>query len=584
MDSEIENNPWTESEPKIATRDVARLPDTTPQTKNSYTATSAPASASASTSTSKVSYIRGISSDIYLGLAIVNFHHTHGPEIEYIKWNEKHVPHTRDIVETWPFLPFQALPDGAHLYEESFSVFTLDDTRSLGTDENLGTVFAISCTRQIKSSDLIEKEDDVTRSSVQKSIVVLLKEPIYGVIHDKLSIVTKSYFEQRSFKDKSIIDILHTSLTEYYREGLAYVDESDFTTGLAPQTIIKTFQRGALVILKAILLEKRVVFYSKNSTKLCNFQLCMISLIPNLINNLHDCSSPDLDTHSRSLKLSTSFQTSNRNTVLEFAGMPLQIFGLGGIFNPYCPLQQFDQLKNCKFYTIGSSNAMVVNMKSSISDVFIDIDSQSVEIVSDGLQNALSLTSLDRKWMDQLLDSVSRYEDTTDFQGSDDYLRMQFEDYLLGLVSTVKFQSFISQSNGIPQDYRDFDSNQIKHFNEEFVKHWKSTGNYEIFSKYTDDHLFDVFEPRHILSNSSKTTFSSKLQELYKKTTTIKSSITSPKFKAQETKDSKINVSSASSPSSVKLDSKDESSAGEARNYNKIWPWNDWKKKDSKNT
>ncbi len=65
-------------------------------------------------------------------------------------------------------LPFLALPDGAHLREEDYSYFHL-----LLPSIAKGTIFGVSCNRQIQADQLINKGKDVTRSTVQKAIVVL---------------------------------------------------------------------------------------------------------------------------------------------------------------------------------------------------------------------------------------------------------------------------------------------------------------------------------------------------------------------------------------------------------------------------
>ncbi|KAH3663901.1 hypothetical protein WICMUC_005891 [Wickerhamomyces mucosus] len=465
----------------------------------------------------KISFINGKRKDLIFGICIVNFHHLRGPEIEYSKIDDEDIESKNlNLSELWPFLPFQALPDGAHSFEESFSLFTLNYLGDSKSNNKPTTLFAISCIRQIKSDELIEKDKDVTRSSVQKSIVVILRQPIFGIIQEKLSIVTKSYFQQKNFTDKLIVDILYDNLKQIYNDDLNYTDEIDFTTGLNLQSIIKKFNKNSLVIFKSLLLEKKLAFYSANSTILCKFQLSFISLIPNLINNLLDSSSSSLNNYSKSLKITTSFQSSDRNSVLQFAGLPLQIFGEGGIFNPYSPLQQFDELQQqCRFYLIGSSNAMLLNRKSQMADVLINIDTASVEILNQDLIQPLLLTSFDKKWINQLYQSViqSQNDNTnTNFLGNDDYIRWQFEDYLLGLLSTVKFDNLFSNQDHIPNEYKEFE-NQLKNFNKDYIKAWKKTNNYKTFNTNTDDHIFDVFEPKHIyIEQDLKSTLSEKFQ------------------------------------------------------------------------
>jgi hypothetical protein len=97
-----------------------------------------------------------------------------------------------------------ALPDGAHMVapfsnhladfqsEEDYTYFTL---RHLDT-----TLFGISCTRQMLSSELYDRPADVTRSTIQKAIVVLARKPVFGPIREKLGVVTRAWFLQRDFE------------------------------------------------------------------------------------------------------------------------------------------------------------------------------------------------------------------------------------------------------------------------------------------------------------------------------------------------------------------------------------------------
>jgi hypothetical protein len=39
-----------------------------------------------------------------------------------------------------------------------------------------------SCNRQIRSAELLVKDQDVTRSTVQKAVVVLASKPVFGPI------------------------------------------------------------------------------------------------------------------------------------------------------------------------------------------------------------------------------------------------------------------------------------------------------------------------------------------------------------------------------------------------------------------
>lgn len=56
-------------------------------------------------------------------------------------------------------------------------------------------------------------------------------------------------------------------------------------------------------------------------------QFSLISLIPGLIRNLQDCADPELNTYESKLTTPTTLRTSDRNSLLTYMGLPLQIFG-----------------------------------------------------------------------------------------------------------------------------------------------------------------------------------------------------------------------------------------------------------------
>ncbi|CCH41681.1 Late secretory pathway protein avl9 [Wickerhamomyces ciferrii] len=543
----------------------------------------------------KVSRIKGNSKDLIFGVCIVNFHHLRGPEIEYTKF---HDDSTNDFSIIWPHLPFQALPDGAHSFEETFSYFTLyynENGNTQTIDQDSTTLFAISCVRQIRTEELLEKDEDITRSSVQKAVVVILRQPIFGQIKEKLSIVTNSFFEQKNFNDKLIVDLLYDNLQTIYNEGTSssYIDEMDFYSGISLRSLIKDFKKDVLVILKAMILEKKIAFYGSNPTKLCQTEFAFISLLPNLINNLLDSSSPELDNYSSNVKMTTSFQTSDRNSVLDFAGFPLQIFGKNGVFAPFAPLQQFEDLKKVKHYIMGTSNALILNQKSKLADVLINIDNSTVEIIDQELNQPLTLTNYDKKWLSIIINNVtSSWNDSySGYIGSDDYIRWQFEDYLIGLLSSVKYDNFIKKFDGSPPSEvinKDFDINQLKNFNLGFIEIWKKTSNYKLFNKFTDDNIFDVFEPKHIYVDENKS-LSEKFQQFkldnskkfedYKKGFLNKDT-SIPKEKEKESKDKEKDL--------INNDNNNNNNNGNNNDSNKklnspgkIWSWYS-RKKESK--
>ena len=56
------------------------------------------------------------------------------------------------------------------------------------------TYHCVSCYRQIKAS-LLPQEDSISRTFVQKAVVVLTKVPIYGELRAKLQPTTQALFD-----------------------------------------------------------------------------------------------------------------------------------------------------------------------------------------------------------------------------------------------------------------------------------------------------------------------------------------------------------------------------------------------------
>jgi hypothetical protein len=73
------------------------------------------------------------------------------------------------------------------------------------------------------------------------------------------------------------------------------------------------------------------------------------------------------------------------------------------------------------------------------------------------------------------------------FIGSEDYIRLQFEEYILSMVSAVKYHLFLEKHSGTEMTafLPDIDGDPSQDFNSEFVDYWKKTENFRIFQKFT---------------------------------------------------------------------------------------------------
>ncbi|OAV89477.1 hypothetical protein PTTG_12670 [Puccinia triticina 1-1 BBBD Race 1] len=438
---------------------------------------------------------------------LVSFDHALGPTVEW-SFPASLAEHDALSQQINRNLPFLALPDGAHLKTEDYSYFHLF-LPHLSTDS---TIFGISCNRQIVSTDLINPGADVTRSTVQKAVVVLANQPVFGCIRDKLGVVTRALFAQRDFTDRSILEDFYHSLAASFKVGLgegggevtmrlaeppndqqacpstspasstngaeSTLDpeqearraealrikkgkqkersgEAAMYMGTNLRELIHHFRLKTLQLVKLLLLQRRIMFYGHPVESLCTYQYSLVSLIPCLLVNLEDSGSPMLAERSRKISQPTSLQTSDRHSLLKYFGLPLDIFGQDSFFQPYLPLQQIDLLK-ASTYLVGTTNTIFQQQKDCKIDAIANIELATLELKDPKLASLIALTSADRKWMDELIEAVDSSWNEDDpsrpignkFLGSDDYLRREFENYVCSALSVVKYSDYCENSRG----------------------------------------------------------------------------------------------------------------------------------------
>jgi hypothetical protein len=286
--------------------------------------------------------------------------------------------------------------------------------------------------------------------------------------------------------------------------------------GLSLREMIHEFKFQTLVLFKALLLQPKMLFFGTRCERLCMIQFSLISLIPGLINSLQDCADPAFDTYSQTVEKPTSLKTSDRSSLLAYMGLPLQIFGKGSMFGPYTPLQLLDLLADdgTKSYVVGSTNSLLLQQKDRYSDILINLDEDSIVINAPSLRTALVLSAADRRWIDLLTQIVNDTWDeehpsqpkTLGFMGSEEFIRLQFEEYLLALLSSMKYHeelypSDVGESGHLSRTQLqnlNIEGDPAIDFNTDFLAQWKNTSNYALFSRLTSDALlFSITEPRH---------------------------------------------------------------------------------------
>uniref|UniRef100_A0AAZ3QKP1 UDENN domain-containing protein n=1 Tax=Oncorhynchus tshawytscha TaxID=74940 RepID=A0AAZ3QKP1_ONCTS len=196
-----------------------------------------------------------------LHIVVVGFHHKKGCQVEYsyppLIPEEGH--DSNNLPEEWKYLPFLALPDGAHNYQEDTVFFHLPPL----TGADVKCVYGVSCYRQIEAKSLKVRLADVTRETVQKSVCVLSQVPLYGLLQAKLQLITHAYFEEKDFSQISILKELYEHMNSSLRG---------------------TALEGSQVFLgKTVLLFSLVLFYVSPVNRLVGALMTVLSLFPGMI-------------------------------------------------------------------------------------------------------------------------------------------------------------------------------------------------------------------------------------------------------------------------------------------------------------
>ncbi|KAK8042573.1 cytoplasm protein [Apiospora phragmitis] len=367
-------------------------------------------------------------------VTVVDFHHARGPEVE--KWFG--VPEGTDPAAEWDWtlLPFMALSDGAHATTEDFSYFTL--LKPATEDLPPTSLFGISCTRQMDASQLLNRPPEVTRSTVQKAVVVIADSPqFFGMLRERLSVVTSAWFAQREFTDCEILRRFQESLKDEKERGQLSEEDRDQYLGMSLRELVREFRWQTLVLLKCCLLQPK-----------------------------------------------------------------------GSLFGPYTPLQQLDILADfgTKSYIVGSTNSLLLQQKDRYSDILINLDDDIINITSTSLRTALVLTASDRRWIDVITQEVNDTWDEKNpqrpnhmgYRGSEEYIRLQFEEYLLSLIASVKYRNYLAKhGNDAKVVLPHVEGDPSVDFGTEWVEYWAKTENYRMWNAHTDSLLFDIVEPKH---------------------------------------------------------------------------------------
>lgn len=363
-------------------------------------------------------------------------------------------------------------------------------------------MYGISCIRQLRADDLLRKSADVTRSTVQKAVVVLANKPIFGPIRDKLGVITRAFFAQRNFEETEILEHFYYSLVNAVKDE-EQTDESAISMGVSVREIVWKFRMQTLTLFKLLLLQKRVMFYSSQVERLCSFQYALVSLVPLLLLNLEDAASPLLDSRLGMMRKASSLRSSDRKSLLAYLGLPLNLFGKGAFFQPYLPLQQLELLQSDS-YLVGATNSIFQSQRDCPIDVVVNLETANIEFLNPKVATMVGLTAADRKWMDEIVRTVESTWNPSDphrpvgmgYKASDDWLRSKFEEYLTSALSAIKFVDFLIRNKDMAILINPNDPSGLGSFNESWLANFRMTPAFETWNKHTDPVIFDLVEPK----------------------------------------------------------------------------------------
>ncbi|KHN79040.1 Late secretory pathway protein AVL9 -like protein [Toxocara canis] len=207
-------------------------------------------------------YRRQMAHPVILHVAVVGFHHKKGCQVEFSYPSMSDA--TGEVPSAWQNLPSLALPDGAHNVDQDVIYFLLPSLENANQ-----AVFGISCYRQMSAQDLVNKSTDVTRSTVQKSVCVLTRVPLFGILTAKLQLITQVYFNERDFAKVEVLSQMYNNLCEMFMPEA--IDEQAAAMDIPVRSLVTSFKHRLLALFKLILLERKLVVFYKRKIHAINF-------------------------------------------------------------------------------------------------------------------------------------------------------------------------------------------------------------------------------------------------------------------------------------------------------------------------
>jgi len=426
-------------------------------------------------------------------IVVVGFDHSVGHCVEWVYPNDKgfQVISEQDeqtqvvVPPVWEVLPSLALPDGSHLLEQDYNFFVLPSL------DETSTVYGISSYKQIPVEKLRKVPANIKRSFIQKSVVVISKLPLFGLIQMKLAAVTQAYFEQGDFSNTEILrdiyDRLNASISVSPTEYPVLNTQTIFI-GLSAADFVRKFRRNSLTLLKTLLLQQTVVIVNIFApvSEASKTVLSLLSLLPGQLAGLLPST---LQVHKEEYKQ---------------LNLPLNIFD-GYKLYPYLSIQDIPLVKQQTTRLLGgASNALYL----SCSVPTVEMLQDKSPVLKNFESRISSLSSADTHFIDRLIkESDARsLSQSANFEGSDEWIRSEFENYIVSLLYVVGSQLTSVDESAQPQS----SSDPFSDFNSQWVQEWMKTTYFQEWKQHIDKQTF-TSEPNRPVCHPSRCdpTFSS---------------------------------------------------------------------------
>lgn len=142
----------------------------------------------------------------------------------------------------------------------------------------------------------------MTRNTLQKSVCILARQPVYSSLRLKLHSITSAYFEQKDFRRTQLLVNAFENLRKSYSHGsllsqhkllssssspskhvnLIDDERSKYLIGFSLGDLVLRYQHKILVLFKLLLLQKKSLFQLKPVSNLSNTIMALVSLLPDM--------------------------------------------------------------------------------------------------------------------------------------------------------------------------------------------------------------------------------------------------------------------------------------------------------------